>query len=304
MDSIVEGMARGVAEAAPRRAIIVATRTGGQGKSLIAHLLAAELRRLDPDYRVLCADSLEVIERGKPGVSKLGRAVLGTIEIGPGPSAAELQANPQLASEYWDTIASLMVDCTGAGLLIDVGANVIDAILEWAALADLAAVLDGAVAVDLVVPVVATAKSIADARDVIQRARQSGGFPLQTVTLVENCWLGPFGGLAQDTDYRALHRLVREAQGQVVVMPRCGSEILNMVERSHRFLGDVGGWDFPRVAEAFGWSAVKASRETKMFRQWLEACRLAFGEAGLTSPYLPAGKAVVDGRKQRDQRPA
>ena len=285
-----------------RRFILVANRTGGQGKTLLAHLLASELRRTDPGFRVMCADSVEPVANGGRS-SKLGRCVSGVLEVGSGPTPSEVQADPRLALEFWDAIGTPLLDRSRSGCLMDVGANVIDPILDWARTADLDAVLDGSIVTDLVVPIVATAKSVSDARDVVANAIKPGGLPIGTVFVVENGWQGPFGPLSSNSDYQGLLTMSRQGGGKVVAMPACRSAVLPEVERGHLYLGDVAEWDFNEAARSFGWELIKASRELRTFTAWMRECAAALSAAGLTDPEGGLPTADHQGGRSRDQRP-
>ncbi len=293
MDSVfIKGSGSSDLSTRSRRFLIVANRTGGQGKTLLSHVLTAGLRQSDPNFGVMCADSQEMIDG--VAISKLGRSVKGVYEVGAGPSPTEIQDNPTLALSFWDRIGAPLVDGSGRGYLLDVGANVIDQIMDWAGTAELDVVFDGQVDVDLVVPVVATGKSLADARDVVSRMRAAGGFPVRHVFLVENGWQGSFAPFSGDENHKALRRAVSETGGSIIAVPQCRSEVLDESERRHLYLGDVMSFSAHDIATGFDWPLIKASREFRRFRLWLEAVLKSFGEAGLLKPWS-APKVDIEG---------
>ncbi len=302
MDSVSEPLAPKLRSA--RRFMVVANRTGGQGKTLVAHLMAVGLRRRDPDFRVMCADSVETPGEGAIGRSKLGGSVSGVIEVGSGPSMAQIQLDPSVAYAFWDTIGAPLLDTSGVGLLLDVGANVIDRIFDWAAAADLAAVFGDSVRTDLVVPVVATGKSVADAREMVAVATGAGGLPLGAVYVVENGWQGSFAKVADNRDYTELVRMASASGGGVIALPHCVSELLSACELSHVYLGDAEAWDHVKVAERFSWPLIKASRELRSFKEWMGKALAGFGGAGLLDPELYAAHGSGRSASVRDRRPA
>ena len=286
-----------------RRFIVVANRTGGQGKTVVAHLLSMLLRQADPGFRVMCADSVEMVGPGLVGVSKLGRSVPGVIEVGSGPSPSQVLANPNLALEYWDAIGGPLLDKSRSGCLLDVGANVVDQIMDWARAADLREVFDGRVVTDLVIPVVASAKSLADASEIAAAAVLEGGLPIRTVSVVENAWQGPFTAFASNPDYIALLAVVRASGGSVASLPKCLSEILGRAERAHLGIADVLEWDYARIADRFEWALIKASREVSIFSKWVAEASASLSAAGLADPFPSRSGAHHGTGTIRDARP-
>ena len=281
-----------------KRFIIVANRTGGQGKTLLTHLLATCLRRADPLFHVMCADSLEDVGGGVMR-SKLGRAVMDTIELGAGPSAADVQLKPRLALDFWDGVAVPLMDATGSGCIVDVGANVVDSIIEWARSADLAEVFGDQVVTDVVVPVVATPKSIADARAVVSSLSRDGGLPMRSIFLVRNEWQATFERLEGGEDYAAVAAAVARTGGSVATIPRCVSDLLRHAEDAHMFFGDVLDLGHSDIANAFSMGLVKASREKRSFAEWFAAAKSSLAQAGLCDPVPVGHGADVSGEARR-----
>jgi hypothetical protein len=303
MDVSISALDGGIRETSATRFAIVANRTGGQGKTLVAHLLAWFLRESDPGFRAMCADSLEIVEQGRPGVSKLGRSVSDVIELGAGPSPTEVQNNPRLAFEFWDSMVTPLLDGTGFGCVLDVGANVVDAILDWGRSADLQAIFEDRVVVDLVIPAVATFKSLADAADVASSAVRPGGLPVRSVFLVENQWQGPFSQVAASKDYGVLREIVDRTGGSVATLPRYPLEALALIERDRLFFGDVATMDYHAIADRFSMSRIKASREQLALGRWFTECRASLSAAGLCDHRPAVRGADYVGGASRDRRP-
>lgn len=296
----VRGRARhGAAVPPPKRSIVVVNRTGGQGKTLVSHLIAYLMRREDPDFRVMCADSLD----GPGGSSKLGRMLPGVIELGAGPTPDELRSSPSAAMDFWDAVATPLLDRSGSGVVLDVGANLADSLAHWASSSDMGALLAGRVVGDLVVPVVASPKSVSDAREVVAAMLRPGGMPLRAVTLVENAWQGPFGPLADDPDLLEVRRMCAASGGGVAQLPLCHSDLLRAMERLHLPISEVASLDYAGVALRMSLPAAKASRELRAFNEWLGACASSLSDAGLGGVAPPPASPAAPGAAPASSAP-
>lgn len=275
--------------------IVVANRTGGQGKTLLAHLLALSS---SPDRVVMCADT---VDDSAGGVSKLGRMLRGVIEIGAGPTAAEVSKDAQSAYGYWDVIGEHLFGDEGNPVILDVGANVVDRIFEWGVVTGFEDALGDVVQSSLVVPVVARPKSLSDAADVVREAvryGKEGGIVFSHIILVRNHWQGGFDQVEGGEEYKALKEAIdavpEDISCVVLDLPRCDSDLLRILEERHLSLKDVSGLDFSEIAELFSWKRMKASREQKLFNAWLNAC------CGLIQDALPVVENSGVGAKGAD----
>ena len=169
----------------PRRMILVANRTGGQGKTLVSQLLLAHLARARYPVMPLAADAQSTEPAGRGGgSSKLAKVLPGTHDLGIGRDAGlGGGAAEQLA--YWDDLGSVI---TAVDTLLDVGANVIDPIVAWAKAADALEDLRELLVVDLVVPVTRGTQSLRDASSMVSDVLSAHALPIRNVYLVRNKW--------------------------------------------------------------------------------------------------------------------
>ena len=269
-----------------KRFVIVGNATGGQGKTLVSHILAYLIRDKEPFFKVMCADTADMDAGSKVAVSKLGRMVTKTVELGAGPSPSDVQRNPDLAMAFWDKIGDTVLDDkSSVGCLMDVGANVVSSLLDWAEAGGVHRVLEGSVVVDFVVPCVASSKAIADALAVLTVFSRGKAFPVGRMFLVENAWQGGFESFAENADLVAAVRIVEASGGAVVRMPLCRSMLLRKMEEKHRFIGEVASWSYADVARVLELQAFKASREQGDFHEWLDGVRESFAASGMADPH-------------------
>lgn len=251
-----------------RRVALVVNRTGGQGKTLISQIIAD---LLVPKGRVVLAAD----KQGPDGKSKLGRVVRGTMEFGAGPALEQAVTNPGEFQGFWDRFGEALVE---NDTVADIGANVIDSIASWASVGDVASTFSGQIACDLVVPIVASPQSVADAVSVVKMFAKGDVLPLRSVTIVENHWQGDFKGMEGNADYAALRAFegsAHQGMARIIVMPKCLGELLRRAEETNERLSEVVEWSSKRLHDGFGLSAFAASRELKFFRDFYQAATAA-----------------------------
>ncbi|MEQ8827137.1 MAG: hypothetical protein RIC82_05105, partial [Parvibaculum sp.] len=133
--------------------IIVANRTGGQGKTVAAQLMiwGMEVGGLEP--RRIAIDSI-----GEGTKSKFGKFCKRVREIRVSPDEKSLRSDSKAVLAHWDAVGKELLN---GGAVIDVGANVIDSIFAWAAARNAGSVLAQrkAPSVTLVVPTQAQAQA-------------------------------------------------------------------------------------------------------------------------------------------------
>ena len=100
---------------------------GGQGKSTLAQLLYLASKRLGLNHGLVCADFLD-----DSGHSKLGKMYPDAVKefgVGANLTAARTENNPNAAVRYWDKLGEVFMQ---GGHVVDMGANVIPQIMDWA----------------------------------------------------------------------------------------------------------------------------------------------------------------------------
>ncbi|MFZ2109747.1 MAG: hypothetical protein WAV18_30965, partial [Roseiarcus sp.] len=107
--------------------LISVAHAGGQGKTTLAQLLYIWSRLAGGQYKLAAADFLD-----DTGLSKIGKLYPGKVEefgTGANLTAVRSENNPNASVRYWDKFGNIFL--TG-GYVIDIGANVVKSIFEWA----------------------------------------------------------------------------------------------------------------------------------------------------------------------------
>ena len=274
--------------------VVVANRTGGQGKTLASQLIIAAYPRM----RSYCADSRDAVVDGSRK-SKLARMVEGTVDFGAGPTEDDFKEDPKVYSRFWDPfgLAVLMGDAkdvdsskravvagranAGKPMLIDFGANVVDSFLDWSKSSGGAAAFDTGTwraAFDFVIPVVSSPQSIGDALSIVERLRTGEHVPVRRIVLVLNEIQGPF---PQDGDgpFEALTALVRVSGGVVVPMPRIDNKGLRFFEAKNRPVSDISRQSGVKLGADLEIGVFEGNRVYREAKGWFDAVTSAFREA-------------------------
>ena len=107
--------------------MISVAHAGGQGKTTLAQLLYIWGRRSGGQFKLAAADFLD-----DSGRSKIGKLYPGKVlEFGTGANltAVRSENNMNASVRYWDELGNLFL--TG-GHILDMGANVVKSVFEWA----------------------------------------------------------------------------------------------------------------------------------------------------------------------------
>ena len=252
--------------------IIVAAMPGGQGKTLLAGLIASFRRADNPLFRAIAADSLS------GGQSKLASMIEGADDLGGETRGAVSWTDPC----YWDPLYAVIAG-NGASFatLLDVGAGMAHALLSWAELSALPA---GA-HIDLVVPIVASPTAVAQAHALVTSALRPGVLPMRSLVIIENGVHGAFAPALRATpEYKSLVEMAQAHGAGIITIPRCNSILLREAELGAIRFCELLDATAMSVAQALDMPLVRASRELRAFQLWIEACRDAFAQAELLTP--------------------
>lgn len=270
-------MARGSAMAgegfAPvpvRRMIVCGTRTGGQGKTLVSHLIAM----FSGEVRILSADKADE----ETGRSKIGRFFEQVVEIGVGPTAEEVVVDPHKALAFWDRVGDQAMQ---EHVLIDLGAQVIDSLMDWARASDVGSAFDGEVEVMMVIPMTASAKAVADAKEIYQRLRKEGSL-VRRFVFVRNFADGAFSEMDRQQSMQDLRKLVAaDASAAFMDLPACPSTILRRAEERYEPLSVVLSKPAGALANELNMNLWDTNRQLKLLRAWVSEAGRALHENGV-----------------------
>ncbi|GHE73313.1 hypothetical protein GCM10019059_36120 [Camelimonas fluminis] len=263
--------------------ILVGNRTGGQGKTLLTQLIHYGYTLEKVDLKVAAADTDAASADGFKS-SKLG-SILRDVEVeelGIGAGLNAVQSNQHVAVQYWDRLGELLLE---GGWVVDLGANVIPMVFQWAA-ARKAGKLLSENAPMLVVPVTAQPQSLSDALGVFQNAaRVAENLPFSEKVMVLNEYHGAFDENARE--FKTIRELGRV---RIVTVKRANVEIWEKIE-SRRFsierLLNMSVQDYVRE---FGVSVFAASGSLSALTDWVMESLDALQAAGV----VPKGNGVTD----------
>lgn len=277
------------------RVFIVGNETGGQGKTLVSALLASLWRERFPDFVLAAADTMD--DSGM--ASKFGRWLPGVADFGTGPRTDMIQADREAALAYWERVGDLLISKRrgDGGALIDLGANVIGAVFEWAKSNAVPEMFDPTTSIELVLPVTAASTSLKDARSVLGYL-DAGCIPVGKVFLVENEFLGSFSDVEALPDYKFVRGFAERSGGGCVRLPRCDSKALGLFEQAHVNLVEGRAMDFRDILKmAPKTTGFAATRWSKGYAEWFDACVSSFEKVGLLPGGVTGGVAGESGAK-------
>jgi hypothetical protein len=258
-----------------KQTILSVAFAGGQGKTTVAQLLHVAATRHLQTFELVAADSVD-----EAGRSKLGRLYPDrVIETGTGASltAARAENNLNAPVRYWDHYGHMFL---GGGHIMDVGANVLPALMQWAEDRRLAFLMDRASApmTDILVVCRPEAHAVDDALRIVETLTKTRPFGNGRIFVVENEAGGPFG----EIDMRRLlaQRVPGESVG-VMRMTRCQSEIWPAMEARGMSIESALELSLNDLMERLGvdlWTAAAGAAE---LGNWVEASVAAINELDL-----------------------
>jgi hypothetical protein len=258
--------------------LLVGNRTGGQGKTLVAQLLHYGYGLAGTEMRVVAADTSDV----EGGRSKLGQILKTVDELGIGARMDQIKADPRKAINYWDKIGTHLKE---GSTVIDLGANVLPMVFDWAQQRQAARVLKNS-PISLVVPVTAQRQSIIDAVKMIEESQaDTAQIPFQHTYVIFNAYHGSFDDLKTTREMRMLQNMEQKKSIIRVNMARCTTEVWERIEANFTRLSEVAQLEHDDFIERFELDPFAASGAHSDFMTWLRDTLAAFRSAKL----IPAG---------------
>jgi len=205
---------------------ICCAHSGGQGKTTVAQLLYVAAKRANLDIKLCAADFVDEL-----GVSKLGQFYPQIVEeLGIGSTLDQARAANDINAsvKYWDVIGGKLVV---GGSIIDMGANVITSVLQWAEMRRAAQVLPkrGAPPINVFLVCRAERRSLDDMGDLVRQFTNRSIFPSHRVVVVMNEVGGNFDRLDLVT---ALKAVAGDAPLDFITLGRSTSELWPYMEQA------------------------------------------------------------------------
>jgi hypothetical protein len=255
--------------------LISVAHAGGQGKTTLAQLLYVWGKQAGGKYKLAAADFLD-----DEGRSKIGKLYPGQVlEFGTGANLTAVRAenNPNASVRYWDELGNLFL--TG-GYVLDVGANIVQSVLEWAEDRRLPTVLSrkGAPKYD----VFCVCKSEKHATDDIQRLvrliAQGHALRPRNIYVVLNEAAGGFNGMNLEEKLKTDNR---DLPLTFVKLPRCQSEIWHGMERNGLSIERALEMSEDEISQALGVDIWTASAGHAELKSWFENAFSQFKAVGV-----------------------
>jgi hypothetical protein len=254
--------------------MISVAHAGGQGKTTLAQLLYIWGRLGGGQYKLAAADFLD-----DTGLSKIGKLYPGKVEefgTGANLTAVRSENNPNASVRYWDKFGNIFL--TG-GYVIDIGANVVKSIFEWAEDRRLSTLLarKGSPKFDVFCVCKAEKHASDDIRRLLRIISHGNSLRPRHIYVVLNEASGNFEGMkVQDN----LASETKDLQLTFVKWPRCQSEIWPSLELKgvaiERAL-DMSEDEIGEALEVDHWTASAGLAELK---SWFDASYTEFKVAG------------------------
>ncbi|MFS8038097.1 hypothetical protein ACI7BZ_14255 [Xanthobacter sp. AM11] len=256
------------------KTIICAAYAGGQGKTTLAQMVYAALRKRELAYKLVAADFTD-----GTGHSKIGKFFpTKVLELGIGSALGsgktENDANAPL--RYWDRFGGLLL--TG-GAVLDLGANVVPQLVQWAHHRRVTHIMQqrNSPEIDLLVITKPETHSIENVATLIEDVVVGNALPVANVIIVENEVGGSFEG-------HDLSRIERAGAGRnlhFIKIPRCYSELWPHLERTFTPVEDALSATETELAEKFGIEIWAAYAGLMDLRTWADEVYAQLHKVGI-----------------------
>jgi len=250
---------------------IIANRTGGQGKTLVAEVLLHALTT--SGVRVVPAAIDTAVETG--GRSKLGRRYPEVQDYAISADIGEVATDGAKALLHWEEVVELFKQ---RNVAVDLGANVVHELLKFVQMSDISPIMRGR-PVNFLVVTTAQDNAIGDAIATlaeIEKAR--GAMELGKIVVVLNEFHGQFGGA--DGNTAALRNLISAKGYATVTIGKC---LFSQLDKGGS-LKDLLEIDAEAFERRYGVKTMTAIREVGELSKWVAAAVDQFRAAGIVPP--------------------
>jgi hypothetical protein len=260
--------------------LISVAHAGGQGKTTLAQLLYIWGKQSGGQFRLAAADFLD--DSGRSKIGKLYPSKVLEFGTGANLTAVRSENNMNASVRYWDELGNLFL--TG-GYVLDVGANVVKSVFEWAEDRRLSTVLarKGAPKFDLFCVCKAEKHATEDIQRLVNLIAQGNALRPRSVYVVLNEAAGNFGAMGLQEKLAAGNR---DLNLIFVRLPRCQSEIWGPMERFGVSVERALDMNEDEISQALDVDIWTASAGLAELQAWFDASQAEFKSAGLFSSDL------------------
>jgi hypothetical protein len=255
--------------------MISVAHAGGQGKTTLAQLLYIWGTQAGGNYKLAAADFLD--ESGRSKIGKLYPGKVHEYGTGAGLTAVRSENNVNASVRYWDELGNLFLS---GGYILDVGANVVKSVFEWAEDRRLATLLarKGAPRFDAFCICKAEKHAVDDIQRLVRMIGQGNALRPRTTYIVLNEAAGNFDGMKLQDRLTSENKELNLA---FVRLPRCLSEIWAPMERfgvSIERALDMSEDEISSALDVDIWTASGGHAELK---KWYDEAHAEFKAVGL-----------------------
>jgi hypothetical protein len=257
--------------------MISVAHAGGQGKTTLAQLLYIWGKRSGGQFKLAAADFLD-----ESGRSKIGKLYPGKVmEFGTGANltAVRSENNMNASVRYWDELGNLFL--TG-GHILDMGANVVKSVFEWAEDRRLSTVLarKGAPKFDIFCICKAEKHATDDVQRLVQMIATGNALRPRHIYIVLNEAAGNFGPMGLQEKLTSSNK---EMNLIFTRLPRCQSEIWAPMERFGVSIERALDMSEDEVSQAMDVDIWTASAGLAELKTWYDAAFAEFKSVGVFS---------------------
>lgn len=257
------------------KTFISAAYAGGQGKTTVAQMLYSALSRHDEEPKLVAADYVDESSHSKIGKffpNKVLELGIGA-ELGSGKSENDLNA----PLRYWDRLGGVLL--TG-GAVVDVGANVVPQLIEWARHRHVGRILRSrnAPEIDLFLTTRAEKHAVENVATLVREVVEQDVLPIANVYVVKNEAGGSFSTLEIN---KVIAKSAPGRSIQYLTLPRCTSELWPHLERTFTSLDTALGMTPDQVAEKFNLDIWTATAGLADLQGWAESVYAEFKKANI-----------------------
>lgn len=247
------------------KSVICCAHAGGQGKTTVSQLLHVASKQSGGTLDIVAADFID-----ESGRSKIGRMYEGeVIELGTGPDVelARIKNDINASLKYWDRLGEMLMK---GGLVFDMGANVIDQVLDWGKARHATQLLRArsAPALEVVLVCRAEKRAIDDMTDLVARFGSQESLPVSRITVCKNEIAGGFGTLDIE---KQLGKLDIACPLEFISLPRCTSELWPAMEARYMGIGTAIELSPDEAVEKLGIDVWSSYSGVDDLASWYEA---------------------------------
>src|SRR5579863_7723423 len=255
--------------------MISVAHAGGQGKTTLAQLLFIWGTTAGGQFKLAAADFLD--ESGRSKIGKLYPGKVLEYGTGAGLTAVRSENNPNASVRYWDELGNLFLS---GGYILDVGANVVKSVFEWAEDRRLSTVLArrGAPKFDVFCICKAEKHATDDVQRLVHMIGQGNALRPRNIYIVLNEAAGNFGAMKLQEKLAADNKDLNLIFAR---LPRCQSEIWAPMERFGVSVERALAMSEDEVSQALDVDIWTASAGLAELKAWFDAAHAEFRSAGL-----------------------